>query len=100
MRNSKVAGLASIVLLAVLVGVSSPAQAGQGSATTSSSDTSKHPSCNGQAIDLTAPVISRHDVLIMAPVAKVWAAHIDLAAWPSWNRHVAYIKRLDDGAVL
>ena len=36
-------------------------------------------------IDLTAPVIARHEIEIHAPLDRVWGLHVDVSAWPTWN---------------
>lgn len=40
-------------------------------------------------IDTAAPVISRHEIEIDAPIAVVWGLHTDVPAWPSWNPDIA-----------
>ena len=35
-----------------------------------------------------APVVSRHEISVAAPLAVVWALHTDVAAWPSWHPDV------------
>ncbi len=35
-------------------------------------------------IDLTAPVVSRQDIDIDAPLSKVWAIQTNITAWPDW----------------
>ena len=36
-------------------------------------------------IDTRAPVISRHSVVIEAPLDVVWRLHTDVDAWPDWQ---------------
>ncbi|MCC8401411.1 SRPBCC family protein [Paraburkholderia sp. MMS20-SJTN17] len=36
-------------------------------------------------IDLAAPVVSRHDVDIDAPLSTVWAVQTNISAWPTWR---------------
>lgn len=36
-------------------------------------------------IDSDAPVVSRHEVLIDAPLQVIWELHVDVAGWPSWH---------------
>ena len=40
---------------------------------------------NVTGIDLTAPVIARHEIDIHAPLDLVWSLHVDVSAWPAWN---------------
>ena len=36
-------------------------------------------------IDTRAPVISRHSVVIDAPLDVIWRLHTDVDAWPDWQ---------------
>ena len=36
-------------------------------------------------IDADAPVVSRHEVLVAAPLQALWRLHTDVAGWPAWN---------------
>jgi hypothetical protein len=36
-------------------------------------------------IDGDAPVLSRHEIDIRAPLDTVWQLHIDVNAWPTWQ---------------
>lgn len=36
-------------------------------------------------IDLGAPLIARHQIVVDAPLDVVWGLHIDVANWPTWN---------------
>ena len=35
-----------------------------------------------------APVVSRHEIVVEAPLQVVWDLHTDVAAWPSWHSDV------------
>ncbi|GAB2583074.1 SRPBCC family protein [Streptomyces capparidis] len=37
------------------------------------------------AVDGDAPVVVRLSTTVAAPLARVWALHTDVAAWPRWN---------------
>lgn len=39
-------------------------------------------------IDLGAPVISRQELLIEAPLDTVWNLHVDVDSWPHWRPDV------------
>lgn len=39
-------------------------------------------------IDQTAPIISRHEIDIQAPVEVVWEIQTDINAWPQWRSAV------------
>ena len=47
-------------------------------------------------IDRDAPVITRHEIDIAAPLDTVWNLHTDVDAWPAWNLEVTAAKL--DGA--
>jgi uncharacterized protein YndB with AHSA1/START domain len=36
-------------------------------------------------IDTSAPVISRQEIAIAAPLEVVWNLHVDASSWPGWN---------------
>jgi len=40
-------------------------------------------------INRAAPIVSRHDILIHAPVETVWAAHARVDDWPLWQPDIA-----------
>lgn len=37
------------------------------------------------SIDRNAPVVAHHDISIQAPLASVWALHVDVNSWAAWN---------------
>jgi uncharacterized protein YndB with AHSA1/START domain len=39
-------------------------------------------------IDLTAPVIARHRVVIDGPLDIVWRLHTDIDRWPTWQQAI------------
>jgi uncharacterized protein YndB with AHSA1/START domain len=39
-------------------------------------------------INRAAPVITRDEILIEAPMETIWDIHTDVAAWPSWQPEV------------
>ncbi|WP_207956782.1 SRPBCC family protein [Rubrobacter tropicus] len=45
-------------------------------------------------IDTQAPVVSRHGVVIEAPVEVLWRLHTDVDAWPTWQPDIT-AARLD-----
>jgi hypothetical protein len=45
-------------------------------------------------IDSTAPVVTRDEILIHAPLTEVWKAQTDISAWPQWRPEVP-AARLD-----
>ena len=45
-------------------------------------------------IDTHAPVVSRHDATIAAPIEVIWRLHTDVDAWPTWQPDIE-TARLD-----
>lgn len=39
-------------------------------------------------VDTAAPVITRDEILIHAPITAIWTIQTDIAAWPSWQPDV------------
>jgi uncharacterized protein YndB with AHSA1/START domain len=39
-------------------------------------------------INTDAPVITRDEILINAPIEKIWEIQTDISAWPSWQPDV------------
>jgi uncharacterized protein YndB with AHSA1/START domain len=40
-------------------------------------------------INSNAPVTSRHEITISAPLESVWIAHTEIGSWPQWNPDIA-----------
>ncbi len=49
-------------------------------------------------IDLSAPVVSRVQRHIAAPLATLWRLHVDVARWPTWQEDVIETAMDDDFA--
>ena len=43
-------------------------------------------------IDETAPVVARHEIIVDAIVPAVWALHVDVERWPSWNSEITDVS--------
>ena len=43
-------------------------------------------------ITANAPVVSRQEMLILAPIETIWDFQTDIAAWPSWQPSVVRVK--------
>ena len=39
-------------------------------------------------VDLKAPVVSKHDVVIKAPLTVVWNLHTDVNEWTTWQKDI------------
>lgn len=48
-----------------------------------------HPGTAPVEIDQTAPVITRDDIVIHAPLARVWRIQTDVESWPAWQPSVS-----------
>ncbi|WP_061298007.1 SRPBCC family protein [Herbidospora cretacea] len=57
----------------------------------------KGETCDGMGIDLEAPVTSSSEIVINAPLRKVWETHVDVEGWAGWQKAIATIERLDPG---
>lgn len=53
--------------------------------------------CRGEGVDPTAKVRYRTKTLIKAPLSTVWKLQTDVERWPSWQKPVTSMKRLDPG---
>ncbi|MEV4182764.1 SRPBCC family protein [Streptosporangium canum] len=53
--------------------------------------------CRGAGVDPTAKVRYRTKILIKAPLSTVWKLQTDVERWPSWQKPVTSMKRLDPG---
>jgi hypothetical protein len=40
-------------------------------------------------VDLSAPVVVRHEIDIQARLEIVWLLHIDVNAWPTWQKDIS-----------
>ncbi|RDI63362.1 SRPBCC family protein [Nocardia pseudobrasiliensis] len=56
--------------------------------------------CQGEGTNPAALVRYRADVLIDAPLRTVWDTQTDVEGWPSWQRPVLSMDRIDDGRSL
>ncbi|MEU1418374.1 SRPBCC family protein [Kitasatospora sp. NPDC005751] len=48
-------------------------------------------------IDPRAPVITRDDIVIHAPLERIWRIQTDIGAWPSWQPDVTRTEWLTPG---
>ena len=48
------------------------------------------------SIDEQAPVISRHSIVITAPIGTLWRLHTDVNAWPNWQKAIDRSQLEDD----
>ncbi|WP_457029176.1 SRPBCC family protein [Kitasatospora sp. P5_F3] len=48
-------------------------------------------------IDLNAPVITRDDIVIHAPLDRVWRIQTDVENWPSWQPDVTSVAKQTPG---
>ncbi|WP_371778720.1 SRPBCC family protein [Streptosporangium subroseum] len=50
-------------------------------------------------IDNSAPVITRDDIFIHAPLHRIWQIQTDVENWPSWQPDVSTVKKLTAGPI-
>ncbi|MFI6869464.1 SRPBCC family protein [Nocardia sp. NPDC050406] len=55
--------------------------------------------CGGAGIDESARIRYRTETLIDAPLNTIWNLQTDVERWPTWQKPVTSIKRLDEGAL-
>lgn len=48
-------------------------------------------------IDHSAPVTGSSELLVDAPVDRIWDVHTDVESWDEWQPTVLTIERLDAG---
>lgn len=48
-------------------------------------------------IDETAPVITRDDIVIHAPISRIWHIQTDVESWPAWQPGVTSVDKQTDG---
>ncbi|WP_433711492.1 SRPBCC family protein [Nocardia sp. CA-084685] len=53
--------------------------------------------CDGAGIDRAAPIHYRTETLINAPLHTIWNLQTDVERWPSWQKPVTSMQRLDQG---
>ncbi|MBZ4321072.1 SRPBCC family protein [Streptomyces huiliensis] len=53
--------------------------------------------CGGKGVDPQALVRHRTETVIHAPLRTVWKLQADVERWPSWQKTVTAVKRLDGG---
>jgi len=78
---------AALLATTVAVGLAAPASAA----------TPVAPTCQGYGVDPAAQIRYRTEAVINAPLATVWKLQTDVERWPSWQKPVTSIKRLDPG---
>ena len=55
--------------------------------------------CDGATINRSASITSAHDLLVDAPVDRVWGLLTDVEGWSDWQQAVTSIERVDSGAL-
>src|SRR3989337_378194 len=53
--------------------------------TTTSAEQPQDNQCGGMTIDHTAAVTRSSDIVINAPLQRVWEAHTDVESWDQWQ---------------
>ncbi|WP_084496799.1 SRPBCC family protein [Nocardia amamiensis] len=53
--------------------------------------------CEGKGIDPAAPIHYRTEALIKAPLETIWHLQTDVERWPTWQKPVTSMERLDSG---
>ncbi|MFI9838878.1 SRPBCC family protein [Nonomuraea sp. NPDC051941] len=53
--------------------------------------------CRGEGVDPAAKIRYRTETLIKAPLRTIWELQTDVEGWPTWQKPVTSMKRLDSG---
>ncbi|MFC9680307.1 SRPBCC family protein [Streptomyces sp. NPDC056948] len=88
-RGGAVTGLVALAVAGVLASTVPAAQAATPHGGTSQ--------CRGQGVDSDALIRYEADTVIKAPLSTVWKLQTDVESWPSWQRPVTSMERLDSG---
>ncbi|QFU92072.1 SRPBCC family protein [Amycolatopsis sp. YIM 10] len=83
---------ALLALPLALLGFTAPAQAAEAGPTPSAQLT-----CRGQGVDPDAKIRYRTERLIKAPMSTIYRLQTDVERWPTWQKPVTGVKRLDHG---
>ncbi|GAA4915698.1 SRPBCC family protein [Nonomuraea thailandensis] len=78
----------SLAVAGLLAGTVTPAQA-----------TTAPQQCRGQGVDPGARIRYQSDIVIKAPLSKVFKLQTDVERWTEWQSPVLTAKRLDHGAL-
>jgi len=93
----RLAALLALPIAAGLLGSAPAAQAGTTQASTTQASTASSLTCQGHGIDPTAQLHHRAETFINAPLRTVWRLQTDVKRWPTWQKPVTSMKRLDPG---
>lgn len=96
----KIAAVAAGIAMAVTgcaSGDDSGTDTAGGSAPVSTSEQTPHNECGGMSIDHEAPITRSSDIVIDAPLRRVWDVQTDVESWHTWQDAVLTVERLDDG---
>ncbi|MEV6275650.1 SRPBCC family protein [Nocardia sp. NPDC051832] len=55
--------------------------------------------CGGAGIDDAAKIRYRTETVINAPLSTIWELQTDVERWPTWQKAVASLERLDQGTL-
>ncbi|GGK71641.1 hypothetical protein Sme01_26210 [Sphaerisporangium melleum] len=81
--------VASALATGVTPAHAAPAKAGQDGAVT----------CRGEGVDRDTPIRYEGDIVIKAPLSKIWRLQTDVERWPAWQKPVLSMDRLDRGSL-
>ncbi|MFI9591370.1 SRPBCC family protein [Nonomuraea sp. NPDC052265] len=86
-RNVRIASfLVPLAVAGVLAGNVPAAQA-----------TTQGPACRGEGVDASARIRYRADIVIHAPLSRIFRLQTRVEQWPDWQKPVLSSKRLDRG---
>jgi hypothetical protein len=90
-KAARIAVLSAIPLAVGMLGAAPTAAAASGG------DRTRALTCGGRSVDAEAKIRYRSEILIKAPLRRVWNIQTDVDDWPRWQSAVATSERLDPG---
>ncbi|MFJ5175916.1 SRPBCC family protein [Streptomyces griseoviridis] len=93
-RRTRAAGTPALALALALAAVGA-VTASAPAASARSQD--RAPTCRGLGVDPKAEIRYRSDIVIKAPISRIFKTQTDVARWPAWQSPVLTAERLDHG---
>lgn len=94
-RGARAALLAIPLAVGILGASAAPAQAATPTAPVTGAAAPL--TCRGESVDQAAKIKYRTEAFVKAPLSTVWRLQTDVVRWPSWQKPVTSMKRLDPG---
>ncbi|KDN81673.1 SRPBCC family protein [Kitasatospora cheerisanensis] len=89
----------AVLTAAVLLGASGTASALDATPTTGRPAAASAKHTADVRIDESAPVVTRTEILIHAPLHTIWAIQTDVENWPAWQPNVESVRKDTPGSL-